>query len=42
MSLWLFNLHMDDVLREMKAKVGDVGVKMCVNDGKWVLNTIVC
>ncbi len=40
MSPWLFNLYMDGVIREMKAKVGDVGVEMCVNGGKWVLNTI--
>ncbi len=35
MSPWLSNLHI-----EMKAKVGDVGVEICVNGGKWVLNTI--
>ncbi len=35
-----FNLYMDGVIREMKAKVGDVGVEMCVNGGKWVLNII--
>ncbi len=31
---------MDGVIREMKAKVDDVGVEMCVNNDKWVLNTI--
>ncbi len=31
---------MDGVIREMKAKVGDVGVEMCVNGGKWVLSAI--
>ncbi len=40
MSLWLFNLYMDGVIREIEAKVDDVGVEMCVNGGKWVLNTI--
>ena len=40
MSLWLFNIYMDSVIREMKAKVCDVGVKMCGNGSKWVLNTI--
>ncbi len=40
MSPWFFNLCLDGVTREMKAKVGDVGVEMCVNDGKWMLNTI--
>ena len=39
-STWLFNLHMDDVIREMRAKVGHVGVEMHVNGCKWVLNTI--
>ncbi len=34
MSLWLFNLYMDGVIREMKAKVGDVVVEMCVEGGK--------
>ncbi len=27
-SPWLFNIHMDRVMREMKRKVWDVGVKM--------------
>ena len=40
MSPWLFNLYMDGVVREMKAKVDGVGVEMCVNGDKWVLNTI--
>ena len=39
MSPWLFNLYMDGVIREMKAKIGDIGVEMCVNGGKSVLNT---
>lgn len=30
MSLWLFNLYMDGVVKEMKAMVGDVGVKFCI------------
>ncbi len=40
MSLWLCNLYMDSIIREMEAKVGGVGVEMCVNNGKCVLNTI--
>ena len=40
MSPWLFNLYMDGVIREMKAKVDGGGVEMCVNDDKWMLNTI--
>ncbi len=40
MSPWLINLYMDGVIREMKAKAGDAKVEMCVNNGKWVLNTV--
>ncbi len=28
MSPWLFNIYMDGVMREMKGKVGEVGVGM--------------
>ncbi len=28
MSPWLFNIHMDGVMREMKSKIGDIGVRM--------------
>ncbi len=28
MSPWLFNIHMDGVMRKVKGKVGEVGVKM--------------
>jgi len=40
MSPWLFNLFMDGVVREMKAKVGNVGVEMSIDKSKWKLNTI--
>ena len=40
MSPWLFNIYMDGVIREMKAKIGDVGVSMSVDGGKWCVNTI--
>ncbi len=40
MSPWLFNLYMDGIIREMKAKVGDFGVEMFVIGGKWLLNII--
>ncbi len=28
MSPWLFSIYMDGVMREVKGKVGEVGVKM--------------
>lgn len=31
MSPWLLNLYMSGVATEIKAKVGDVGVELCVN-----------
>jgi len=40
MSPWLFNIYMDGVIREMKAKVGGTGVNLSVNGVKWVHNTI--
>ncbi len=40
MSPWLFNVYMDGVIREMKAKVGEVGVKMFAAGRKWMLNSI--
>ncbi len=40
MSSWLFNIHMDGVLREMKGKVGEAGVKMYAEGRKRVLNSI--
>ncbi len=36
MSPWMFNVFMDGVVREMKAKIGNLGVKMSV-DGRSVL-----
>ncbi len=30
---WLFNIYMDDVMREMKGRVGEVGVRMYVREG---------
>ncbi len=40
MPPWLFNIYMDGVMREMKDKVGDVGVRMYTEGRKWVLNSI--
>ncbi len=37
---WLFNINMDGVIREMKGKLGEVGVKMFAEGRKWVLNSI--
>ncbi len=28
MSPWLFNIYMDGVMREMKGKTGEVGIRM--------------
>ncbi len=38
MSPWLFNIYMDGVMREVKGKVGEVGVKPYNEGRKWVLN----
>ncbi len=40
MSHWLFNIYMDGVMREMKGKVGEVGIKLYNEGRKWVLNSI--
>lgn len=40
MSPWLFNTYMDGVMKEMKGKVGEVGVEMFTEGRKWVLNSI--
>ncbi len=40
MSSWLFNIYMDGVMREMKGKVGEVGVRMYAEGRKWVLNSV--
>ncbi len=40
MSPWLFNIYMDGVMKEMKGKVGEVGVRMYAEGRKWVLNSI--
>ncbi len=40
MSPWLFNIYMDGVMREVKGKVGEVGVKLYNEKRKWVLNSI--
>ncbi len=42
MSPWLFNIYMVGVIREMKGKVGEVGVRMFNKGRKWVMNSIVC
>ncbi len=33
MSSWLFNIYMDGVMREVKGKVGEVGVEL-YNEGR--------
>ncbi len=40
MSPSLFNIYMDGVMREVKGKVGEVGVKIYNEGRKWVLNSI--
>ncbi len=40
MSPWLYNIYMDGVMREVKGKVGEVGVRMFDEGRKWVLNSI--
>ncbi len=40
MSPWLFNIYLDGVMREVKGKVGGVGVKLYSEGRKWVLNSI--
>jgi len=39
MSPWLFNVYMDGVIREMKAKLGKVGAKLNVEGEDWWLIT---
>ncbi len=36
----LFNIYMDVVMREVKGKLGEVGVRMYDEGRKWVLNSI--
>ena len=31
---------MECVIREMKARAGNVGVELCINRDKWLVNTI--
>ncbi len=40
MSPWLFNNYLDGVMREMKGRVGEVGVRMYARGRKWMLNSI--
>ena len=35
MSLWLFNIFMDGCMREMKAKVGNIGARMKLSGCDW-------
>lgn len=35
MSPWLFNIFMDGCMREMKAKVGNVGARLRLNEVSW-------
>ena len=39
MSPWLFNIFMDGCIREMKAKVGNVGARLKVNGVGWSVVT---
>ena len=39
-DLWLFSLFMDGVVREMKARISNVGVELCTDDAEWKLNTM--
>ncbi len=39
MSPWLFSIYIDGVMREMKGKVGEVGIRMYAEGKKWVLNS---
>ena len=39
MSPWLFNVYMDGVIREMKARAGEVGVELGREGGVWNLAT---
>ena len=39
MSPWLFNVYMDGVIREMKAKSGGVGAKMLEDGNEWWMIT---
>ena len=41
MSPWLFNMYIDGVMREMNARVGEVGVEMVGGNGEeWKLNQL--
>ncbi len=40
MSPWLFNVFMDGVVREIKAKTGNLGVEMSMDNTKWKINTM--
>ncbi len=40
MSPWLFNIYMDCVMREVKGKAGEVGVRVYAEGRKRVLNSI--
>ncbi len=37
MSPWLFNIYMDGVMREMKGKVGEAGVRMYAEREMWAI-----
>ena len=40
MYLYLSNLNIKRVIRKIKPTIGDDGVEMCLDNGKWVSNTI--
>ena len=39
MSPWLFNIYMDGVIREMKAKAAGLGAKMLDEEHEWLMIT---
>ncbi len=39
MSPWLFNIFMDGVIREIKAKIVNIGIEMRIDNAKWKIST---
>ena len=37
MLLWLFNIFMESCMREMKAKVGNIGARLKLNEKGWAV-----
>ncbi len=40
MSPWLFNIFMDGVIREMKAKIVNLGIEMSIDNAKWKISNM--